>query len=126
MNSNYSVSNIKYIRKKKNLSQAKLGEMIGVSQPTINRWENKSDSPTIDNLLKFCDVFNIWLGDLVCKDLSVENNEYDKQIEQLSTDNGIKIIIDKNAPLTAENVLEVQKVLSEVLEEQNKKDTQKH
>lgn len=121
MINNYSVANIKYIRKQKKLSQAKVGDMIGVSQPTINRWENGTDTPTIDNLLKFCDVFNIWLGDLVCKDLSIEDNEYDKQIEQLATNNGIRIIIDKKTSLTAQNVIEVQKLLAEALEEQKKK-----
>ena len=56
------------------------------------------------------------MGDLICKDLSIEDNQYDEQIKKIASENGVEIIIDKNAPLTAETVVDIQKVLMKELE----------
>lgn len=36
---------VKYVRKKLNLSQKRLAEILGVSFSTINRWENSKNLP---------------------------------------------------------------------------------
>ncbi len=36
---------VKYVRKKLNLSQKKLAEILSVSFSTINRWENSKNIP---------------------------------------------------------------------------------
>jgi transcriptional regulator with XRE-family HTH domain len=41
---------LKALRKKQGLSQAQLAEMVGVEQPTIQRWESGSRMPDLDNL----------------------------------------------------------------------------
>ncbi len=38
--SNYFSKNLKFLREKRNLSQNKLAEIIGVNQTTIARWED--------------------------------------------------------------------------------------
>jgi len=38
------------------LSQPVFGEMIGVSQAAISRWENEQDQPTEENLLKLAEI----------------------------------------------------------------------
>jgi len=84
------------------------------------------DNSNVVNVIKMCKGLNISVDKLVDEHKIIYQpaiNEYDSQIEQLAANNGIKILIDRNAPLTAENVLEVQKILSEVLEKQNKNDT---
>ena len=113
---NHVIENIKYLRKKYKISQVEFAKKAGVTQATINRWEKGLISPTIDNLFSVCDSFHVNMGDLICKDLSIEDNQYDEQIKKIASENGVEIIIDKNAPLTAETVVDIQKVLMKELE----------
>jgi transcriptional regulator with XRE-family HTH domain len=41
---------LKALRKKRQLSQAQLAELIGVEQPTVQRWESGKRVPDLDNL----------------------------------------------------------------------------
>ena len=107
-------TNLKYLREQKGLSQNKLGNMIGVNQTTIARWEDDNRIPTIDNAIDVAEALNINLIDLLSKDLRFDNeNEYDEQIKKISTNNGVEISYAKERPITAEDVLDVNKVLME-------------
>ena len=44
---------VKFVRMKLGLSQAKLAKAIGVSLPTVNRWENEGREPQMMTLGKF-------------------------------------------------------------------------
>ena len=70
---NYFSTNLKKIREKKGLSQNKLGNMVGVNQTTIARWENKEIAPSIDNVEELANALNIPLPDLLGKDLRFDN-----------------------------------------------------
>ena len=61
---NFFSSNLKYLREKKGLSKNKLGELTGVNQSTIGRWENKERSPTIDNVIELLNALHIPLENL--------------------------------------------------------------
>ncbi|MCC8128066.1 MAG: helix-turn-helix domain-containing protein [Clostridiales bacterium] len=52
-------SNIRKLRKDKNLSQAELGKIIGVSQQIISRMERDRNRIEIDNLLSLADYFHV-------------------------------------------------------------------
>lgn len=43
-------NNIKFIRQSKGISTTKLAEMLGVSQPTVTRWEQGHRNLTLENL----------------------------------------------------------------------------
>ena len=49
--------NLSKLREEKKISQAKLGEIIGVTQPTINKYENHDNQPDFDTLKKLADYF---------------------------------------------------------------------
>ena len=49
--------NLSKLREEKQISQAKLGEIIGVTQPTINKYENHDNQPDFDTLKKIADYF---------------------------------------------------------------------
>lgn len=51
-------------RAAKKLSQAKLGEMIGVEQPTIQRWERGTRKPDLEQLGDLADALGVSPGDL--------------------------------------------------------------
>ncbi len=51
--------NIRYFRKKNNLSQEELAEKIGVSRQSVSFWETGQTQPTIDNIIALSKIFNI-------------------------------------------------------------------
>lgn len=63
-------------RKEKKLTQAKLGELIFVSEKTISKWEKGNGIPDTNTLPKLCEVFGVSLNELLNgeKDKSENNN----------------------------------------------------
>ena len=48
-----------YLRKKNQLSQAELGELIGVSNKVISKWENGYCDPKLEELIKLKNIFKV-------------------------------------------------------------------
>ncbi len=59
---------IKQLRKQNSLSQDTFAEMIGVSRPTISRWERNDAIPDLDYLKRIADIFHIDLEELLKED----------------------------------------------------------
>lgn len=59
---------MKALRQEKNLSQAELARMVGVSRQTINMIENGDYNPTVALCLKICRVLGVTLDDLFWED----------------------------------------------------------
>lgn len=72
---NYFSSNLKFIREQKGISKSKLGDLVGVNQSTITRWENKEITPSIDNVEQVAGVLKVDLPDILIKDLRFDNAE---------------------------------------------------
>lgn len=53
------------LRKRDNLTQEKLAEMIGISRQTLFNWENNATSPDLSQAKKIVKIFNISLDDLI-------------------------------------------------------------
>lgn len=56
--------NIIRLRKKQKLTQARLAEMIGVEQPTVQRWEAGNREPDFEALGKLADALGVERADL--------------------------------------------------------------
>lgn len=52
------IKNLKQLRIEKGISQHQLAEVIGVSQQSINKYENHGVEPDIETLIKIADYFN--------------------------------------------------------------------
>jgi len=52
---------VKTLRESVGLSQAKLAELAGVTQPSINRYENINEMPPLAMLLWYADYFDVSL-----------------------------------------------------------------
>ena len=50
---------IQHYRKKQGLSQEDLGQKLMVSRQTISLWEKDQTVPTIDNLIRLKEIFNV-------------------------------------------------------------------
>lgn len=73
---NFFPENLKKIREHKGLSQNKLGELVGVNQTTIARWESREISPSIDNIEVLCNVLDVDLPKLLGSKINFDNAEY--------------------------------------------------
>lgn len=72
---NYELGNKIYeLRKRKNLTQEDLAILLDISDKSISKWENGTSKPTIENLKKISNIFDISLDDLI-----VENEKKKKQ-----------------------------------------------
>lgn len=105
----YFSTNLKHLREQKGLSQNKLGNMIGVNQTTIARWEDDNRVPTIDNAIDVANALDVPLPYLLGKDLRFDNATYMKPI--VDDDNMVQIpvlgIIKAGIPIEAQqNILE--------------------
>ena len=56
--------NIKTLRKKKNWSQSELAEKIGVHLTHINRIENGKYNPSIEDIIKLSEIFEVSIEEI--------------------------------------------------------------
>jgi len=52
------INNLRILRNKKGISQQQLADVIGVSQQSINKYENHKIEPDIQTLIALADYFN--------------------------------------------------------------------
>ncbi|MGM9937528.1 MAG: helix-turn-helix domain-containing protein [Candidatus Ornithomonoglobus sp.] len=53
------MKNLHKIRTERKMSQLALSMKLGISQETISAYENGKSFPSVDILLKMCDIFNV-------------------------------------------------------------------
>lgn len=53
------------LRKGKGLSQTELGDLVGVSNKAVSKWENGEAKPAVSQLLKLSKVFEISIDDII-------------------------------------------------------------
>ncbi len=68
--------NVRMYRKRAKMSQKQLAELIGVSQQTIDRYENGSRVPNICDGVKLADVLRTTSEELV-KGKADKNNDFE-------------------------------------------------
>ena len=52
-------ANIKELRKRKNITQEKLAEYLGITYQTVSKWENGTSLPSISLLPAIANIFNV-------------------------------------------------------------------
>ena len=71
MKSNFLGNNIRYLRKKMNMSQEDLSDKLGYkSFSSVQKWESGIADPTFKTVEKIADVFGVSMNDLTTKDLN--------------------------------------------------------
>jgi transcriptional regulator with XRE-family HTH domain len=81
---------LRELRKRKDLSQAELGTILGVTGQTILNWENGIYEPGIEQLIKLADYFQVSIDYLVDRPNSV--SQADMVAEALSQLSGKDLI----------------------------------
>lgn len=59
---------LRELRRRKKLSQAKLGKLMGVTGQTILNWESGIFEPNIDQLITLANIFNVSVDYLIGRD----------------------------------------------------------
>ena len=72
-NSNFTNSNVKYLREEKKISQEKMSKELQINQATLAKWESNTRKITLEWAIKLSNYFDIPIGDFISKDLKNKN-----------------------------------------------------
>ena len=77
----YLSSNLKYLRKIKNITQKEVAKVCGKTDVAVLYWEKGKREPNAVDLGKLANFFNVSVSDLIFKDLRFDNRK--DEIKQL-------------------------------------------
>lgn len=81
-------TNLQFLRKKENMTQEQLAEVLGVSRQSISKWESDSSYPETDKIMQMCDMFHCNMDTLLRGNLEetvVEDTaKYDENMNRFS------------------------------------------
>ena len=72
---------LKNLRKAKGLTQSELGQLIGVKKSVICLYERELRNPTLESIIKLCEIFNVDADYLIGSDTLVSVSDADKKDE---------------------------------------------
>lgn len=70
------IQNLKPLRQLNSVTQNQLAEAIGVTQQSINKYENHKIEPEIEILIRMADFFNVSVDFLIGHQVSGNENEF--------------------------------------------------
>ena len=82
---------LRELRKINNLTQKELGKKMGVSAQTILNWENNVYQPSVNELIKLADIFNVSLDYLVNRERKNNIDDIKKELAKMPQDILIEI-----------------------------------
>lgn len=91
--------NLQFLRKKSNITQEQLAEMLEVSRQSVSKWESDTTYPEMDKLLQISGIFHCSLDDLVQKDINTQyvedkahyDEHHNRSSRQITT--GVSLIL---------------------------------
>ena len=105
--------NLKLLRKESGISQQKLADTIGMTQQSINQYENHDTEPDIMTLCKLADFFETSI-DFLTGHTDIRNHIEPTSAYHLNADEGE--VIDKYRALTPKERARVAQVIDTLLE----------
>ena len=85
---------LKGLRESMGLSQMKMAEILGLKQPSINRYEQGTATPTVENLRKYADYFDVSMDYIFARTDNPEGRLYAHQPKALF----IELCFDPGSP----------------------------
>ena len=73
---------IRYLRREKDITQEEFAEILGVSYQSVSRWEDNTCYPDIELLPTIADFFGITVGHLMGLDEAAERDKVAKYVDQ--------------------------------------------
>jgi len=90
----YFKENLKYLRKKYNLSQQEVAECLGIKQRTYGNYEIGHSEPNLEMLSKIADFFITSLDKLVLISLNKEDRAFISEISERTGISNTEIAIE--------------------------------
>ena len=78
---NHLASNIRFLRKQKDLTQEQLAQHIGIKRAAMGAYEEGRSEPRLSTLTMLCQYFKIRMDQLVLRDLTNEKAQSEMDIE---------------------------------------------
>lgn len=75
------------LRRQKGLSQKQLGEMLGVSNKAVSKWENGESMPKMSTMLSLAEILGIDGNELIGCEYAVRDNADSEELERLKGEN---------------------------------------
>lgn len=75
------------LRRQKGLSQKQLGEMLGVSNKAVSKWENGESLPKMSTMLSLAEILGIDGNELIGCEYAVQDNADSEELERLKGEN---------------------------------------
>lgn len=69
------------LRKENNMTQAELGDRLGVTNKTVSRWENGNYMPDISLIKEMCQLFHISVNDFISRK-RIEETDFRESADQ--------------------------------------------
>lgn len=57
--------NIEMLRNNFGVTQEELSKKIGISRQAVYKWEKNKSTPTIENIMKICEIFDVDINDFL-------------------------------------------------------------
>ena len=113
-------SRLKKLRQSVKLSQRKMGELLGVSQSAIDRYERDTSSPNAENFVAYADYFDVSLDYIFgrCDEPQGKLYEHRPRVEQGNPD--LKLFVDMCFDPASPMSERLKEVLTKMLEEAEK------
>lgn len=95
---------IRALRKSLKLSQARLGQILGVRQASLNRYEQDQCSPSYETLLRYADYFDVSLDYIFGRTDQPEGKLYERKIKFSESDpeleRFVEMCFDPESPIS--------------------------
>ena len=93
------IKNLKKLRNQRGISQQMLAEVIGVSQQSINKYENHNIEPDIDTLILIADYFETTVDYLIGHAETERSSPYDLSTAELRLIGNYRMLSKKHRDL---------------------------
>lgn len=85
---------LKILRESMKLSQAKMAELLGLKQSSINRYEQGTATPTAENLRKYADYFDVSMDYIFARTDNPQGKLYEHQPKLLASSEEMQQFIE--------------------------------
>ncbi len=84
--------NLKFLRKKIGLTQEQMSQKIGIKRSLLGAYEEGRADPRISNLLKFAEIFDLSVDQLIGSEISTLNKTKVRDNGQSATSNNLRVL----------------------------------
>ncbi|MCL1689924.1 XRE family transcriptional regulator [Elizabethkingia anophelis] len=89
---------IRKLRDREKVSQAEVADELQVSQAAYNKWETGSTMPSLENIIKLCNYYNIGIAELLDDNFKILPDDINKKGIRINED-FVKCIIQNQEKL---------------------------